>query len=121
MSTFNAMDWFVKNGASKKTTVKTAGLSYKLDGAPAAYTDAGLAKLAEAQEVVKVSTPRIETVGSEAKSTGNFTGREVGNLIRAVAKAEEVVEVGADVKPEAKPDNGPASRNGKLAEAPAGK
>lgn len=92
--TFSAREWFAKNGANAQTTVKTAGLKYKLEGLPTDYTDAALAKLAEGQvEPVKVSTGRTTTStgASEAGSSKVCTGKEIANLIRESAAADTVI------------------------------
>jgi hypothetical protein len=97
---FSAMDYFRKHGTAKRTAVNVGGLSLRLDGAPATYTDAALGKLADGQaEPVRVATPRAETDGGiVVRSTAVFTGREVGTLIREYAAATDKGE--ADV-PEA--------------------
>ena len=99
--TFSAMEWFKKHGANKKTAVDCGGLRFRLDGSPSAFTDTGLAKLAESQdESVRVSTPKAETSGGvSAKSSGDFTAKEVASLIREYASADkEAAEVPPAVK-----------------------
>lgn len=89
--TFSAMEWFKKNGTNKKTAVDCGGLKFRLDGTPTAFTDAALTKLAESQQdSVRVSTPKVETSGGvSAKSSGDFTAKEVAALIKEYAGADK--------------------------------
>jgi hypothetical protein len=101
MKTFSAQAWFNRHGANKTTALDVGGLRFRLDGSPSAYTDAALSKLAEGQESsVRISTPRVETAGGVfARSSGNFTAKEVSSLIREYASADkEAAEVPPAVK-----------------------
>src|SRR4051794_1462798 len=90
---FSVNDWFRSKGKGGRTRVKVpSGHSLTLDGIPAAFTDAGLAKLATAQEddEIRVRAPRVVTKGGTAVSASDtFDKDDVADMLKACAGGAE--------------------------------